>query len=107
MYWSLFFIVFIILSNFLMMNLFSGVVVSTFNREKEIIHKNNLLSENQKNWIEQKKALLKAVPKKSDYNHTHGFRYKLELVLLSKGFDLTMISLIILNTVTLSINWYA
>ncbi len=44
-YWALFFIIFIILSNFLMLNLFAGVVVSTFNREKDILDMNNLLSE--------------------------------------------------------------
>lgn len=42
----MFFIVFIILSNFLMLNLFTGVVVSTFNKEKEILDKNFMLSEN-------------------------------------------------------------
>lgn len=46
MWASLFYISFIILSNFLMMNLFSGVVVSSFNREKDILHKNQLLTDN-------------------------------------------------------------
>ena len=32
-YWALFFMFFIILGNFLVLNLFVGVVVSTFNRE--------------------------------------------------------------------------
>lgn len=62
-YWGIFFIVFIILSNFLLLNLFAGVVVSTFNREKDILDKNNLLSEYQKGWLEQKKLILKAAPK--------------------------------------------
>ena len=48
MYWALFYIIFIILGNFLILNLFVGVVVSTFNREKEILGKNFLLTEKQK-----------------------------------------------------------
>jgi len=33
LYWAFFFMFFIILGNFLILNLFVGVVVSTFNRE--------------------------------------------------------------------------
>lgn len=47
-YWAFFFIFFIILGNFLILNLFVGVVVSTFNREKEILGKNFLLTDKQK-----------------------------------------------------------
>jgi Ion transport protein len=45
MIWALFYIAFIVLGNFLILNLFAGVVVSTFNREKEILGKNFLLTE--------------------------------------------------------------
>jgi hypothetical protein len=45
MSWALFFIAFIVLGNFLILNLFAGVVVSTFNKEKEILGKNYLLTE--------------------------------------------------------------
>jgi hypothetical protein len=52
MYGALFFIAFIILANFFTLNLFAGVVVSTFNRQKEILEKNHMLSTNQSKWIE-------------------------------------------------------
>jgi hypothetical protein len=52
MYWALFFIFFIILGNFLMLNLFTGVVVSTFNKEKEILDQSFLLSDNQLKWLD-------------------------------------------------------
>lgn len=45
-YWSIFFMFFIILGNFLVLNLFVGVVVSTFNREQQILGKNFMLTEN-------------------------------------------------------------
>jgi hypothetical protein len=45
LYWSLFFVVFVIFGNFFIMNLFAGAVVMTFNKEKEILEKSNLLSE--------------------------------------------------------------
>lgn len=46
LYWSLFFILFILFGNFLILNLFVGVVVSTFNKEKELLGKNFLLTDN-------------------------------------------------------------
>ena len=46
MLWSAYFIIFIMLGNYLIMNLFVGVVVNTFNREKEKLGKNFLLTEN-------------------------------------------------------------
>lgn len=45
-FWNVtFFIFFIILGNFFMVNLFVGVVTSTYNREKENLGKNYLLTE--------------------------------------------------------------
>lgn len=63
-YWSLFFIFIIILSNFFMLNLFAGVVVSTFNKEKRILDMTYLLSETQQRWLETKRDLLELRPKK-------------------------------------------
>jgi len=50
-YWAFFFVIFIVLGNFLTLNLFAGVVVSTFNKEKEILEKNHLLNSNQSKWV--------------------------------------------------------
>lgn len=44
-YWSLFFMFFIIIGSFFFFNLFVGVVISNFNREKDKIGGNNLLTE--------------------------------------------------------------
>lgn len=43
--WAFFFIAFIIIGAFFILNLFVGVVISTFNREKESLGKNFLLTE--------------------------------------------------------------
>ncbi len=43
--WVLFFIAFIIVGSFFLLNLFVGVVISTFNRQKDRIGGNNLLTE--------------------------------------------------------------
>lgn len=51
-YWAIFYIIFILVGDFFVLNLFVGVVVSTFNREKEVLGKNFLLTNNQKQWLE-------------------------------------------------------
>jgi hypothetical protein len=53
-YYSLFFVFFVIIGNFFITNLFVGVVVSTYNREKEKLGKYFLLTEDQKKWLKTK-----------------------------------------------------
>jgi len=44
-FWIFFFVAFIIVGSFFQLNLFVGVVISTFNREKDKIGGNNLLTD--------------------------------------------------------------
>jgi|LauGreDrversion4_2_1035121.scaffolds.fasta_scaffold309476_2 hypothetical protein len=44
-YNSLFFIIFVLIGAFFMLNLFVGIVISTFNREKDKLDKDYLLKE--------------------------------------------------------------
>jgi Ion transport protein len=73
-YWAMFFMLFIILGNFLILNLFVGVVVNTFNREKEKLGKNFLLTPNQKKWLEQKRLCMGITPMIVIDDHTSKFR---------------------------------
>ena len=43
--WIIFFIIFIIVGSFFLLNLFVGVVITTFNRQKDLIGGNNLLTD--------------------------------------------------------------
>lgn len=44
-YWSLYFIFFMIVGSFFILNLFVGIVIATFNREKENLGQSSLLSD--------------------------------------------------------------
>lgn len=46
-----YFIIFVIIGAFFTLNLFVGIVISTYNREKEKIAKDFLLKERQKEWL--------------------------------------------------------
>lgn len=106
LYWALFFICFMILGNFLILNLFVGVVVSTFNREKEKLGKNFLLTPNQKKWLEQKKLCMGINPLVVVDEHKSEFRQFFLNVVQHSKFDVFILTCIIVNTFVLCIVWY-
>lgn len=61
-YYSLFFVIFIIVGSFFILNLFVGVIISSFNNEKETYGKNFLLTEKQKKWLEAKLMIIQSKP---------------------------------------------
>lgn len=73
--YSLYFIMFIIIGSFFILNLFVGVVISTFNLEKENLGKNYLLTATQKEWIDTRMNIGKMKPlKTSDYKDNPCFK---------------------------------
>jgi hypothetical protein len=61
-YYTFFFVAFIIVGSFFMLNLFIGVIISTYNKGKEAYGKNFLLTEKQKRWLEAKLMIIQAKP---------------------------------------------
>ena len=57
-----YFIPFIIICSIFILNLFIGVVITSYNREKEKLGKNFLLTENQKKWLDAKLLIIEAKP---------------------------------------------
>jgi Ion transport protein len=60
---AIFFVFTLILGNFFLMNLFVGVIISTYNREKELSGKDYMLSDNQKKAIDTSLTFLNTQPK--------------------------------------------
>ena len=50
-YWVFYFIAFIVIGSFFLLNLFVGVVISSFNKEKDHLGGMSLLTELQREWI--------------------------------------------------------
>lgn len=106
-YWALFFMIFIILGNFLILNLFVGVVISTFKKEKEILGKGNLLTPLQREWLEMKQQCIQIIPKAVEKNSLSGIRRFCYKLVRSRQFDIMILLCIIMNTLVLTINWYS
>ena len=51
-----------IVGSFFLINLFVGVVISTFNSEQDKIGKNDLLTDKQKEWIDARLLILRSTP---------------------------------------------
>uniref|UniRef100_A0A8B9LN76 Voltage-dependent L-type calcium channel subunit alpha n=1 Tax=Astyanax mexicanus TaxID=7994 RepID=A0A8B9LN76_ASTMX len=99
---SIFFIVYIIIIAFFMMNIFVGFVIITFREQGEAEFKNCELDKNQRQCVEY---ALKAQPLKL-YIPKNPVQYKFWSMINSTGFEYIMFVLILLNTVTLAVQHY-
>ncbi|XP_077569226.1 voltage-dependent L-type calcium channel subunit alpha-1D-like isoform X2 [Stigmatopora nigra] len=99
---SIFFIVYIIIIAFFMMNIFVGFVIITFREQGEQEYKNCELDKNQRQCVEY---ALKAQPLKL-YIPKNPVQYKFWSIINSTVFEYVMFVLILLNTVTLAIQHY-
>ncbi|KAL3321146.1 Voltage-dependent L-type calcium channel subunit alpha-1C [Cichlidogyrus casuarinus] len=97
-YLALFFILYIIVIAFFMVNIFVGFVIVTFQREGEAEYRNCELNKNQRKCIEY---ALKARPIRRYIPKGH-LQYKIWSIVVSKKFE-TLISLaILINTILLA-----
>ncbi|XP_060913471.1 voltage-dependent L-type calcium channel subunit alpha-1D [Labrus mixtus] len=99
---SIFFIIYIIIIAFFMMNIFVGFVIVTFQEQGEKEYKNCELDKNQRQCVEY---ALKARPVRR-YIPKNPYQYKFWYVVNSAGFEYVMFVLIILNTLCLAIQHY-
>ncbi|KAG8554629.1 hypothetical protein GDO81_003850 [Engystomops pustulosus] len=99
---SIFFIVYIIIIAFFMMNIFVGFVIITFRAQGEQEYKNCELDKNQRQCVEY---ALKAQPLHR-YIPKQKFQYKVWYMVNSTGFEYIMFVLILLNTIALAMQHY-
>ncbi|XP_072328588.1 voltage-dependent L-type calcium channel subunit alpha-1D [Scyliorhinus torazame] len=99
---SIFFIIYIIIIAFFMMNIFVGFVIVTFQEQGELEYKNCELDKNQRQCVEY---ALKARPLRR-YIPKNPYQYKFWYVVNSTGFEYIMFLLIILNTLCLAVQHY-
>ena len=103
---SLFFILYIVVCSFFILNLFVGVVITTYNREKEKLGKNFLLTDRQKKWLETKLMIIEAKPKVHLRKPKEKWRWMFyQMVQLNLFENIIMVS-IFLNTLVLCNKWY-
>ncbi|XP_063603712.1 muscle calcium channel subunit alpha-1-like isoform X10 [Penaeus indicus] len=98
---AIYYIIYIIIIAFFMVNIFVGFVIVTFQSEGEQEYKNCCLDKNQRNCIE---FALKAKPVRR-YIPKNRFQYKIWWFVTSQPFEYAIFTLIMLNTVSLAMKF--
>lgn len=104
--WVLFFVLFIIVGAFFFLNLFVGVVISTFNSERDKIGGNDLLTEKQKEWIDLRLLVLRSSPLRKLIIPRGKFRQLFFYICNHRYFDKAILITICANTIVLFLKWY-
>ncbi|KFP62330.1 Voltage-dependent L-type calcium channel subunit alpha-1S, partial [Cariama cristata] len=99
---AMFFIIYIILIAFFMMNIFVGFVIVTFQEQGESEYKNCELDKNQRQCVQY---ALKARPLRC-YIPKNPYQYQIWYVVTSSYFEYLMFFLILLNTICLGMQHY-
>ncbi|KAE8623232.1 hypothetical protein XENTR_v10005548 [Xenopus tropicalis] len=99
---AVFFIIYIILIAFFMMNIFVGFVIVTFQEQGEQEYKNCELDKNQRQCVQY---ALKARPLRR-YIPKNQHQYKIWYLVTSSYFEYLMFALIMLNTISLGMQHY-
>lgn len=100
---ALFYIVYIFIMNFFIMNLYLGTIIKKFNEIQQELDGSEFLSYEQKEWIRTQKMLFLVKPR-TRFTHPdskfRGFFYK---IVMNYKFDYLIQSLIVLNVIFMSL----
>lgn len=105
-FWTIFFMLFMIVGYFFFINLFIGVVVSTFHTEQDKIGGNDLLTEKQREWLDLKLLVLRAAPLKKLAPPKNRARHFFYNIMGHRLFEKFILVCIVLNTGILTLKWY-
>ena len=96
----------VVFGNFFIMNIFIGVILAKYNREKELAGKNYMLTESQKKWVKNRLDIIYASPiikmQVPDNEWKQPFFYIAE----NKFVQNFIFFCIVINTIILSLSWY-
>lgn len=99
-----YFCIFIVFGAFFITNLFVGVVISTYNREKDRLGNNFLLSDDQKRYIETKLLVIRIHPKRINLRPGNKCRSFMFSISEHKYFDYGILLCISMNALLMCIN---
>lgn len=106
MVWVFFFIAFMVIGSLFVLNLFVGVVINTFDNEKELLSKNHLLTDTQREWIHTQIKSVSYRPLKKILVGRSDFQNKVIHFCEHQTFEIAILVCIILNTMILGLKWY-
>ncbi|GLD95008.1 hypothetical protein PINS_up003633 [Pythium insidiosum] len=104
--WAFFFITFILVGTFFVMQLFVGVVIDNFNRMKEKLEGTHLLSVTQREWLLINEAMLNLRPMRKLKIPQERFRRMMFSLARNSTFELVIVGCIVLNTTIMALHYF-
>ncbi|CEM21952.1 unnamed protein product [Vitrella brassicaformis CCMP3155] len=102
---GLYFVLFMVVGSFFVLNMCVGVIVDTFNRLKREAG-SVLLTPSQLQWVRQQRQLFQAKRQLITSAEVHWSRAWMYSLVTSRLFEMTIMACIVLNTVTLALRIY-
>eukprot|EP00965_Chrysotila_dentata_P154537 5106230-Pleurochrysis_carterae.AAC.1 len=94
---AFFFVVWIVLGCFVLLNMVIGVVLDSFNQIKQENDGLTMMTEEQGEWVKAQKAIMASRPLKQATPPKEPWRMPAFTLVTSNGFDLAIMSIIVLN----------
>ncbi|RLN86576.1 hypothetical protein BBJ28_00004388 [Nothophytophthora sp. Chile5] len=104
--WTLFFIAFISLGSFFLIQLFIGVVIENFNRMKETLDGTRLLSSSQREWLLISEVVLNLHPMRKRRTPRNQLRRFCFRVAQSPSLEMVTMGAIMLNTFMMGLTYF-
>ncbi|GMF33384.1 unnamed protein product [Phytophthora lilii] len=104
--WAFFFIAFILVGTFFVMQLFVGVVIENFNNMKEKLDGTYLLSHIQREWLNINEAMLNLRPVRKLKAPFHMTRRALFRIALNPILEISITGCVLLNTVFMAMDYF-
>jgi Ion transport protein len=100
---AIYFVIVVIVGNFFLLNLFVGVILTTYNREKELVGKDFMLTDLQKKWLKNRQMIVTTEPKFKMKLPFEDWRQPFFYTAESSLFQNAILVIILANTVVLMI----
>ena len=101
-----YFIAFVVMASFFMLNLFVSVVVDNFNRLKHAALASPFLTPSQRKWIEMQERITRRRPRMMAVPPAASWREKLFHVIMHTNFEFTIMGLIMLNVLVMAARYH-
>ncbi|EGZ10921.1 hypothetical protein PHYSODRAFT_519134 [Phytophthora sojae] len=106
MLWALFFVLFIMVGSFFVVNLFVGVIIDNFNRMKAALGGDFMLTPEQKKWVEAQKAASRVGPVRILKPPRQMWRRYIFFLVKAQGFEWFIMICIIVNTFLMAAQFF-
>ena len=105
-FWGIFILIQIIITNFLMLNFFAGVVIESFNTERDRMGGQLLLTKSQREWVELQRFILRLNPAKRYIPSSDPTRLKLFKFYFSRKWSIIQNLVLVISSVPFALRYH-